>query len=138
MSASSPICIDGDSPLSSFDTSSDVNAVSNPIAPNDQPRKLRIYDKRVPLKRKVFVSLPRLSSERKLLYKPINKSSLSNETRVDEVIGEYRQENTLYYFARYDGGIARKVRVLKHTRLPGINCYLTSTLLRHSLVIMAN
>jgi len=108
MSASSPIRIDDDSPLSSSDTSS---VISN------HNRKLivipRLNDKRVPLKRKVFVSVPRISSERKLLYKPLNKSFLGIETRVDEVIGEYHEDDTLYYFARYDGGIARKVRVLK-------------------------
>jgi len=118
MSASSPICIDDDSPLSS-PTPSDDNGVSNPVAPDGHPRKFgtavipRSHDRRVPLQRKVFVSVPRISSEKKLLYKPINMSSLATELLVDEVIGEYREGDTLYYFARYDGGIARKVRVLE-------------------------
>lgn len=61
--------------------------------------------------RRFFITLPQLSAQEKLLYKPWNKSSFGSdfETRVDEVIGEYREGNTHYYFARYDGGIAYKV-----------------------------
>jgi hypothetical protein len=127
MSARSPIYIDDGSPLTSTDTSCDDNRVSMPLVPNGRARKL-------------VVSLPRISSERKLLYKPLNKSSLGAdfEARVDEVIGEYREGSILYYFARYDGGIARKVRVLKVNTFISqqIDCYLTSTWRRHSLVIM--
>jgi hypothetical protein len=102
MSASAPIYIGDDSPLSSPDTSSDDKTVSKFGAPNGRARKL-------------FVSLPRLSSKRKLRYKPLNKSSFGAdfEVRVDEVIGEHREGNTIYYFARSEGGIARKVHVLK-------------------------
>lgn len=102
MSASSPIYINDDSPLTSPDTSTDGNTVSEPVAPNSRARKL-------------FVSLPRISPKRKLLYKPLNKISFGAALQacLDEVIGEYREGNTLYYFARYAGGIARKVRVLK-------------------------
>jgi hypothetical protein len=98
MSASSPIYIDYDSPLTSPDTSSDENTVSKRIAPNCRAQM-------------VFVLLPRISPERKLLYKPLNGAGL--QARLDEVIGEYREGNALYYFARYAGGIARKVRVQK-------------------------
>ena len=34
-----------------------------------------------------------------------------NETPVNEVIGEYREGKVLYYYARYDGGIAYRVRI---------------------------
>lgn len=104
MSVNSPIYIDDDSPLSSPDESSDDNnTVCKPVAPNGRAQK-------------VFVSLPRFSPNRKLLYKPLNKSSFGAdfEADVDEVIGEYREGNTLYYFARYAGGIARKVRALSN------------------------
>jgi hypothetical protein len=99
MSTSSPIYIDDDSPLTSPDTSSDDNTVSRPVGANGHARK-------------PFVWLPRIPPERKLLYKPLNKIFGADlQARVDEVIGEYCEGNTLYYFARYAGGIARKVRV---------------------------
>ena len=61
----------------------------------------------------VEVKPPRLSSSQLKQYKPANESSLKEDpiTRVDEIIGEHEQDGRLYYFARYDGGIARKVRV---------------------------
>ena len=60
-----------------------------------------------------FVLLPRLSAAQKKQYKPPNETSLraESETHVNEVIGEYREGNVLYYYARYDGGIAHRVRV---------------------------
>lgn len=60
-----------------------------------------------------FVLLPRLPAAQKKLYKPPNETSLraESETHVNEVIGEYREGNMLYYYARYDGGIAHRVRV---------------------------
>jgi hypothetical protein len=100
MSVNSPICIDDGSSLSSLDESSD--GALKPINPSGRARK-------------PFVLLPRFSSQRKRLYKPLNEISFGAnlQARVDEVIGEYREGDTLYYFARYDGGIARKVRVLR-------------------------
>lgn len=61
----------------------------------------------------VEVKPPRLSPSQMKQYKHSNESSLKEDpiTRVDEVIGEYEQDGHLYYFARYQGGIARKVRV---------------------------
>lgn len=60
-----------------------------------------------------FVLLPRIPAAQKKLYKPANETSLraKSETYVNEVIGEYREDNVLYYYARYDGGIAHRVRV---------------------------
>ncbi|KAF8973574.1 hypothetical protein BDZ97DRAFT_1690769 [Flammula alnicola] len=60
--------------------------------------------------RNFYVAPPRLPSAQKRQYKPANESSLKydSETRVNEVIGEYKDGDSLYYFARYDGGIARK------------------------------
>ncbi|KAF8807753.1 hypothetical protein BYT27DRAFT_7189847 [Phlegmacium glaucopus] len=57
-----------------------------------------------------FVLLPSLPAALKKQYKPVNETSLraESETRVNEVIGEYREGNILYYYARYDGGIARR------------------------------
>jgi len=61
-----------------------------------------------------FVLPPSLPAAQKKQYKPVNETSLwaEREPRVDEIIGEYREGNILYYYARYDGGIARRVRVL--------------------------
>lgn len=103
MSVNSPICIDDDSPLSSPDESLDSDPSSKVVASVANGV------------RKPFVLLPRFSSERKRLYKPLTKGYLRADLgpRVDEVIGEYREGKTLYYFARYDGGIARKVSVLQ-------------------------
>lgn len=70
--------------------------------------------------RDLFVLLPRLPAAQKKLYKPPNETSLGAEieigvTTVNEVIGEYREGDVLYYYARYDGGIAHRVRVfLRH------------------------
>lgn len=54
------------------------------------------------------VSLPQLSAERKAQYKPVKESSLF--PKIDEVIGEYEQDGNLWYFARFKGGIAHRVR----------------------------
>jgi len=99
MAPDSPIQIDDTSSLSSLDSShNDTPQTSSAI---QAPRRVH----------NAFVLLPTLSSEKKLLYKPLSKSSfgLDFEARVDEIIGEYREGKALYYFARYDGGIARKV-----------------------------
>lgn len=60
-----------------------------------------------------FVQPPTLPSAQKKQYKSPNETSLraESETHVNEVIGEYREGNVLYYYARYDGGIAHRVRV---------------------------
>lgn len=56
---------------------------------------------------------PTLPATQKKQYKPPNETSLrvESETHINEVIGEYREGNVLYYYARYDGGIAHRVRV---------------------------
>jgi chromodomain-helicase-DNA-binding protein 4 len=99
MFSDSLLIIDDDSPLSSPSNDSQDVVLKTP------PAELKA------LAHKVFVALPRLSAQDKLLYKPMNKSSFGSdfETRVDEVIGEYREGIVHYYFARYDGGIAYKV-----------------------------
>lgn len=64
-----------------------------------------------PSRNRFFVAPPRLPSAQKRQYKHINETVLNidSRTRVDEVIGEYLVGDTLYYYARYDGGIAYKV-----------------------------
>uniref|UniRef100_A0A8H7YAC3 Chromatin remodeling factor mit1 n=1 Tax=Psilocybe cubensis TaxID=181762 RepID=A0A8H7YAC3_PSICU len=59
---------------------------------------------------RVFVSAPRLPSAQKRQYKRTSETSLilGTSRRVDEVIGEYTIGGELYYYARYDGGIAYK------------------------------
>jgi len=58
-----------------------------------------------------FIAPPSLPSAEKNEYKGIPESTLTSEVEaeVDEVIGQYREGNDLYYFARYKGGIAHKV-----------------------------
>ena len=61
-----------------------------------------------------FVLAPRIPAAQKKQYKPANETSLraESETHVNEVIGEYREDGVLYYYARCDGGITHRVRVL--------------------------
>lgn len=58
-----------------------------------------------------FISPPSIPTAQKKLYKMATETSLKSqvEAKVDEIIGEYLESNELYYFARYDGGIAHKV-----------------------------
>lgn len=57
------------------------------------------------------VELPVLTLTQKNAYKMASDTSLKsgNQLKVDEVIGEYSVGGILYYFARYEGGIAHKV-----------------------------
>ncbi|KAF9479710.1 hypothetical protein BDN70DRAFT_878461 [Pholiota conissans] len=57
-----------------------------------------------------YVEPPQLQASQKQLYKPTNETSLQDNLGMPltDVIGEYEQDDQLYYFARYDGGIARK------------------------------
>lgn len=72
-----------------------------------------------------FIVPPTLPPSQKEQYKPVTETSLKTEFYpiVDEVIGEYREGNNLYYFARYHGGIAHKVSVymLRTTLLSLLN-----------------
>ena len=62
--------------------------------------------------RDFFFLLPRLSAAQKKQYKPPNETSLTETSlpQVNELIGEYREGDVHYYYARYDGGIAHRVR----------------------------
>lgn len=66
---------------------------------------------------KFYVSPPLLPSALKKQYVPAKDvQSLKEDARVDEVIGEYfDEERGHFYFARYAGGIAHKVshRILR-------------------------
>lgn len=55
-----------------------------------------------------YVSLPEFSAERKARYKSFKDSTLF--PKIDEIIGEYVQGSRLWYFARFQGGIAYRVR----------------------------
>lgn len=61
---------------------------------------------------KFYVSPPVLPAAQKRNYVPAKDVlSLKEDARVDEVIGEYfDEERGHFYFARYAGGIAHKVR----------------------------
>jgi hypothetical protein len=66
--------------------------------------------------RSFVIEPPVLTSIQKNAYKMALDTSLKpgNELKVDEVIGEYRVDGILYYFARYRGGIAYKVGLHPH------------------------
>ncbi|CAA7268012.1 unnamed protein product [Cyclocybe aegerita] len=85
--------------LSVSSTSSKLVLKIPPVTPPKRPSR------RIP-----YIELPRLSAAKKVLYKPVEETSMKGdyEPRVDEVIGEHRDGKYLYYFARYDGGIAHK------------------------------
>jgi len=61
--------------------------------------------------RHFVIEPPLLTPAQKSTYKFASDTSLKpgNELKVDEVIGEYRVDGILYYFARHAGGIAYKV-----------------------------
>ncbi|GLB35984.1 putative class II histone deacetylase complex subunits 2 and 3 [Lyophyllum shimeji] len=61
-------------------------------------------------RRAFFISPPTIPLAQKKLYQAAKDTFLKDnvEIKVDEVIGEYREGNILYYFARYQGGIAHK------------------------------
>ncbi|KAF5384826.1 hypothetical protein D9615_001372 [Tricholomella constricta] len=80
---------------------------SSPEASSQPPHPV---NKSRPQRHAFFISPPHIPAEEKELYKPANETSLKAnvEMEVDEVIGKYREGNMLYYFARYQGGIAHK------------------------------
>lgn len=56
------------------------------------------------------VSVPQISAERRSQYKTPQSSSLV--PKIDEIIGECEYGGHLWYFTRFEGGIASRVRVL--------------------------
>ncbi|KAG6818080.1 hypothetical protein H0H87_009235 [Tephrocybe sp. NHM501043] len=74
----------------------------------------------IPPERTFFILAPHLPDEEKKLYKPVQETSLRtySEVLLDEVIGRYHEHNILYYYARYKGGLAHKVRKFFTCRLP--------------------
>jgi hypothetical protein len=81
-----------------------------PLAPNDDSPTS--FSESLSLKPRAFViEPPILTPVQKSAYKMALDTSLKPgyELKVDEVIGEYRVDGILYYFARHDGGIAYKV-----------------------------
>ncbi|KAJ3512355.1 hypothetical protein NLJ89_g3566 [Agrocybe chaxingu] len=92
------------SALSASSTSSKLVLKIPPATPPKRPSR------RIP-----YIELPRLSAAKKILYKPVEETSMKGdyEPRVDEVVGEYRDGKYLYYFARYDGGIAHKFPAMR-------------------------
>ena len=78
--------------------------------------------------RAFFILAPHLSDEQKSLYKPAAEASSikdNPEILLDEVIGKYREHNVSYYYARYRGGLAHKVRGI-HAKLGSFNASLHS------------
>lgn len=65
-----------------------------------------------------YVLVPQLSQGTKENYKATEEVGLKMEMEIklDEVIGEYREGNTDYYFARYEDGIAHKVSAIEPTK----------------------
>jgi hypothetical protein len=55
------------------------------------------------------VFLPQLPVVNKSLYKPVQESSVLLP-KIDEIIGEHEKHPCKWYFARFKGGIASRVR----------------------------
>jgi hypothetical protein len=70
-----------------------------------------------PISSRAFhIAVPSLPRSTKKKYMALPDSSLTNDVPfepedLDQVIGEYRQKGTLYYFARFRDGTTHKVRV---------------------------
>lgn len=91
-------------PEPSMPTTSALSSLSDSVPPSATPAHH-------PRKQPFFIAPPVISEAQKRLYKMARDTSLfsKNATNVDEIIGEHRQNDRLYYFARYKGGIAHKV-----------------------------
>jgi hypothetical protein len=61
------------------------------------------------------IAVPSLSLSDKKKYKELSKSSLTRDVEIsledlEQVVGEYREKTSLYYFARFRDGNVHKVR----------------------------
>jgi chromodomain-helicase-DNA-binding protein 4 len=70
-----------------------------------------------------FIEPPVLGSAEKTQYKTLPTQFVASGVEfdapdVDQVIGEYREGIDVYYFARFQDGIAHKVSALYLTRAP--------------------
>jgi hypothetical protein len=97
-------------------SSKPISVISVPDSPPPQASThISDVNAKAPVQSKtVFshVSIPTLSAEGKSQYKPPQSSSAPLLPKVDEVIGECTHDGTHWYFARYKGGIASRVRFL--------------------------
>lgn len=69
-----------------------------------------------------WVDPPMLDAEAKSKYKTIPEEFIASGVEfdapnVDQIIGEYRDENGLYYYARFQTGIAYKVTIPRVLRI---------------------
>ncbi|KAF8640689.1 hypothetical protein AX17_000345 [Amanita inopinata Kibby_2008] len=96
------------------DSSSDpANLFGSPISSIQSPSKsdrANSLDVSRPTRSKFDILPPILLPEQKRLYKSPSQAALklNVEIELNEVIGEYNDGNNLYYFARYDDGLAYK------------------------------
>ncbi|KAF8167730.1 SNF2 family N-terminal domain-containing protein [Crassisporium funariophilum] len=100
------------------DLSSDLDSHPSQFASPSVTRVVLKLPIQPPPQQEFFVAPPRLPPAQKRLYRPLLESVLSKnegDNLVNEVIGEYREYDTLFYFARYDGGIAHKFSALPFT-----------------------
>lgn len=88
---------------------SGASASSPPFT--SQPSTPSINTSCLPKTQAFFISIPGIPAAQKKLYKTADETCLKSDAKyqLDEIIGEYRDDDMLYYFARYKGGIARKV-----------------------------
>jgi hypothetical protein len=102
-----------DSPLSTPPSSraATSNGASSPLHAA-KPASSSSGAQRTYHRQSFFVEVPYLSDAQKSDYRPSSETLLNPEMDidVDEVIGEYKEGHSLYYFARYREGIAHKVR----------------------------
>lgn len=84
---------------------SDPDPESEPLTP------LRPKPRTGTSRLEVFIRPPSLSSEDRKQYKDLAPDkTLTPMPPVNEIIGEYDDGKKLYYYARYEGGIAHRVR----------------------------
>lgn len=84
---------------------------ANPPPPSSSPDFAPPKLVSSPQTRNFYIDPPSLPSDTKKQYKSLPESSLTSEVEipVDEVVGEYKEGNNLYYFARCGSGSAHKV-----------------------------
>jgi len=118
-------------PEPSMATTSALSSLSDSL-------QLSVAPAHPPRKQPFFISPPVISEAQKKLYKMARATSLHSKyaTNVDEIIGEDRQNDVLYYFARYKGGIAHKVRHQNHAPSVFLHGFRSSLLRYHSSKII--
>lgn len=60
---------------------------------------------------RLFVDAPLLSPEQKAEYTEISVPTANVQSNIEAVVGEYKEDGELYYYARFKDSIIHKVRL---------------------------